>query len=285
MKAEVLEKSNGTIELVNDFAGVHGGDREITEAVMNGTLFMAWSADIAYAAALPEMGFVALPYLFPDMDAVRELYYNGWIGEKVKTIMAGYGLESLGWAYSDFRWMTTSKAPIDNPAVFENMKMRVPQNPMYIKFFEELGCQPTAMSITEVASALQQKVIDGQDNGPNITYAFGFHEFQPYMTRTNHAFSGASLFASSKVMETLTAEQQQIIRDAAAKYSELSVQYLLDDVAKFDQAMQDAGVTIIDTTPELDATFRAAAKTVWNDSEATKTFDQEAMARILAELQ
>lgn len=281
MKDEVYEKSNGSIELVLDFGGVHGGDREITEAVQNGTLGMAWAADIGYATVFPEIGYVNLPYLFPSQEDVDSTYYNGWIGESVKSTMEKKGMEILGFTDSDFRYLTNSKQPVQKPDDLKNLKIRTPQNPMYVKFFTEIGCQPTAMNITEVASALQQKAIDGQDNGPILTYTFGFYQFQPYLTRTNHAFAGAALFTSKATMDKLSPEQQSIIRELGAKYADVSLKMMREDVAVFEKEMADNGVQLLDSTPELDALFKEAAQKVWNDPEATKNFDQEVMKKLL----
>lgn len=283
MKEELLEKSNGTIELVLDFGGVLGGDREITEAVQNGTLGMAWAADIGYATVFPEIGYVNLPFLFPSQEDVDNTYYNGWIGEAVKKSLADKQMEILGFTDSDFRYLTNSKNPIQKPEDLKNLKIRTPQNPMYVKFFTEIGCQPTAMNITEVASALQQKAIDGQDNGPILTYTFGFYQFQPYITRTNHAFAGAALFTSKATMDKLTPDQQALIRELGAKYADVSLQMMREDVTKFEREMEDSGVEILDNTPELEKLFKEAAKKVWNDPEATKNFDPEVMKKLLAQ--
>lgn len=282
MKDEIFEKSNGSIELVLDFAGVHGGDREITEAVQNGTLGMAICADIGYSQVVSEIGYVNPPYLFPTLDDVDNTYYNGWIGEAVKASMQEKGLEVLGFTDSDFRYMTNSKHPIQKPEDLKNLKLRVPPNPMYVNFFTELGAQPTAMAIGEVASGLQQKAIDGQDNGPVITYTFGFQQFQPYMTRTNHAFAGAAFFTGKATMDQLSPAQQDLMREMAAKYADVSKQLIREDKEKYETEMA-ATTEILDNTPELDAAFKAAAKVVWNDTEVTKAFDQDVMKRLLSE--
>ncbi|WP_245156627.1 TRAP transporter substrate-binding protein [Clostridium aminobutyricum] len=284
MKDEIYEKSNGSIELVLDFAGVHGGDREITEAVQNGTLGMAICADIGFTQVVTDAGYVNLPYLFPTLEDVDKNYYNGWIGEAVKGSMEKKGLEVLGFTDSDFRYITNSKHPIQKPEDLKNLKLRVPPNPMYVKFFAELGAQPTAMSIGEVASALQQKAIDGQDNGPIITYTFGFQQFQPYLTRTNHAFAGAAFFTGKTTMDQLSPNQQKLMRELGEKYSAVATELIRQDTAKYEEEMA-ATTQILDNTPELDAAFKEAAKKVWNDTEITKAFDQEVMKKLLSQQQ
>jgi len=244
---------------------------------------MAVCADIGYAQVVTEIGYVNLPYLFPTLDDVDNTYYNGWIGEAVKASMQEKGLEVLGFTDSDFRYMTNSKRPIQKPEDLKNLKLRVPPNPMYVKFFEELGAQPTAMAIGEVASALQQKAIDGQDNGPVITYTFGFQQFQPYMTRTNHAFAGAAFFTGKATMDQLSENQQQLMRELTAKYAAVATELIRADKEQYEEEMA-ATTEILDNTPELDAAFKEAAKVVWNDPEVTNTFDQDVMKKLLSEM-
>ncbi|MGN0703249.1 MAG: TRAP transporter substrate-binding protein DctP, partial [Lentihominibacter sp.] len=103
-KAELEEKSDGQIELVLDFGGVHGTDKEMCEAISAGTLEMGIGSTVGIDAVVTEMGFVNLPYLMTSFDEVEELMYDGWMGEKAAELMANYDLTVLDWTDCDFRW-------------------------------------------------------------------------------------------------------------------------------------------------------------------------------------
>lgn len=282
MAKEIAEKSNGTMELVLDFNGVLGAGKEICEAVQNGSLAMGVDGDIAIAQVIRGIEWINLPYIFKDLNDVDTRYYNGWIGEAVKAGAREGGIEILSFTDSDFRWISNSKRPIQKPEDLKGLKLRVPPSLMFTKFFEELGTLPTAMGITEVASALQQKVIDGQDNGPIVTFNFGLNEFQPYMTKTNHSFAGAGWYIGTKTLEALTQEQQDILRTAAENAAVECTKMMREDAKTFEAGIAKT-TQILESTPELDAAFREAAAKVWANPEVTSAYPKEVIDRLLAE--
>ncbi len=280
---ELSEKSNGTLEMILAFAGAVGSDREITEAVMNGGLEMMYVADIGMGAVIPKIAYVNLPYLFKNRKEAEDIYLFGWMGEKVRQTLEEYNIVVVGDIMeNDFRWSSNSRNPIQKPEDFANLKMRVVENPMYVKFFEYIGCQPVGMSISEVAPALQQRVIDGQDNGPINTYTYGFYEFQPYMTRTNHAYAAIMFSINKDVLESMSESQRALFLDVSKKYSAICYEATKKAIEDKCAEMESKGMKILETTPELSDFMFEAAKKVWADPNVTRLYDQEVMARIVA---
>jgi tripartite ATP-independent transporter DctP family solute receptor len=283
-KAEVFEKSEGTIDIQLDLSGALGTDREVIEGVMNGSVAMMHMADISIGTVITELGYVNLPYLFPTREAAEKYYLYGWIGEAYKAKLAENDMLVLGQLLEgDFRWMTNSKHAIQTPDDLKNLKMRVVESPMYVKFFKTIGTNPVGMSVSEVASALQQGVIDGQDNGPLNTYFYGFYEFQKYLTKTNHAYAANMLVINKGTFEALSEAQQKVLTECADKYTALAYQYQLEAIGGFCDEMAAAGTELLDTTPELDSFLKKAAVEVWKDESITGAYDQEVMQRILKE--
>ena len=194
----VKERTNGTVIISAEFAGVHGGERQMTESVMRGDLDMEMTSDVGLAALFPDLGFTQLPFLFKDYDDVDARYLNGWMAEVIEERLAERGIIVLGWGENDYRALTNSKHPISKPEDMVGLKIRVPEIPMYIKWFEGMGTLPTPMAVTELPTALQQKTIDGQDNGAILTWSYGYYQFQPYMTKLQHIYSGTTLIISEK---------------------------------------------------------------------------------------
>lgn len=280
-KANVEEQSGGSMEVVLDFGGVHGTDKEMCEAISAGTLEMGIGSTVGIDAVVTELGFVNLPYLMTSFDEVEELMYNGWMGEKAAELMAKHDMTVLDWTDCDFRWMSNSKTPIKSVSDLKGMKMRTPEAPMYLKFFEELGTTPTSIPFTDLPSALQQKTVDGQDNGPILSYTSGLYQFQKYWTKTNHAYAAAAVYMNTGFLEGLTDDQQKIIKDCAVTYGEKVQELARTDLEDYTQKMEDEGCQIIDPTPELEKAMRSAAEKVWQDESCTSTFDQDAVDRIL----
>lgn len=278
---EIEEKTNGQIKPILEFGGVHGGERETVEATMRGDLDMVWTADMAIAAVIPELGFVNLPYLFANYDEADSLYRKGWIGEHFADVCEQNNIIVLGIGENDFRGLTNSKHPVKSAADLKGLKIRTPETPMFLAFFKALGTLPTPMAITELATGLQQKAVDGQDNGPIITYSFGLDAFNKYVTKTNHMYSAMQVIINKDLFNSLTPEQQQIMKEVTEKYVDVQVEYNRGDVDLFFADMEKrSGCEIIDRTPELEAAFKEAAIATWNNEEVTKVYGDDIMKRL-----
>lgn len=282
-KDEVESKTQGQVKVQIEMGGVHGGERKMVSEVMRGMLDMVWTSDIGLGAVFPALGFVNLPYLFDGYDDVDKRYLNGWMGELLEQETAKKGIMILSHGENDFRGLTNSKKQIESGSDFQGMKLRVPEVPIYISFYRNLGALPTPMAITEVPTALQQGTVDGQDNGAIITYDFGLHQFQKYMTKTNQIYSGAPLLINKKRFDRLTAEQREIVSTAAENAAKLQVKLNRDKVNEYYKRISDSGVSVADASPQLVADMKAAARKVWEAPETVKVFGKDVIARIIKE--
>lgn len=282
-KNAVEEKTNGSVEIQVDFGGVWGSDKEHAEAVQNGSLDMYIGSTVGADAVVNEIGFVNLPYLINSYEQVDSLIYNGWVGETIAKDMEAAGFKLLGMTDCDFRWISNSKKEINSAADLKGLKMRVPESPMFLKFFEELGSIPTSMAFTELPSALQQGTVDGQDNGPVLSVTNGLNQFNRYWVKSNHSFAAAVVVVNKAKWDSLDAEQQEAIRSAAIKYCDDVKVLIREDVEEMTQQIIDEGGIVIEPSEQLQNDMMAAAKKVWADDGCTGTFDQEAIRRIREE--
>ncbi|MBI5579562.1 MAG: TRAP transporter substrate-binding protein [Deltaproteobacteria bacterium] len=281
--AEVEKASGGTIKVQIEMGGVHGGERQMVTEAMRGVLDMVWTSDIGVAAVIPSVGFVNLPYLFKDYKDVDARYINGWMGKQIEADCLKKGLMVLTHGENDFRAVTNSKRPIKSGEDFKGLKLRVPEVPIYIAFYKGLGALPTPMAITEVPTALQQKTVDGQDNGAIITYDFGFHQFQKYMTRANQIYSGSQLLISKKKFDSLSDKQKQIVLTAAKNAGVAQVKMNREMVEGYYKEMAATGVEVIEVTDVLSKDMAVVAEKVWKDPETVKAFGQATIDKIVAE--
>lgn len=280
---EVEEKSGGTIDIEYLGGGVLGGERQMVEAIQRGDLDMTWTSDIGLAAVYPELGFVNLPYLFPTYDDVDKVYRNGWIADYLKDFLSKKGIVLLGIGENDYRGLTNSKRPITKGADLKGLKMRVPETPMYVDFYQSLGVLCTPMAITEVTTALQQKTVDGQDNGAIMTYDYGLYEFQKYGTKANQIYSGMEMVMGQKTWDKLTAEQQKIIAEASKTAADAQTKLQRENSAKQWEEMKSKGMEVIEITDQLAADFKAVADRMYKDPKYAELYGKEVMDRINAE--
>lgn len=274
----VKEQSGGTINISLDLSGALGSDREIIEGVMNGSIEMMHMSDGSCATVIPETGFVALPFLFPTREAAEKNYFNGELGTIYRQIMEKNNIVILGdLIEGDPRWISNSVREIQKPEDLKGLKIRVMDNPMWISYFTKIGCNPVAMSVSEVASALQQGVIDGQDNGPLNTYFYGFYDFQKYMTKTNHGYAANYICINKDVFNSLSESQQQALTSCADTYSRQAYEVQSSKVDELCEEMEAKGMHTVDSTPELEAFLKSAAQEIWQDEGITGGYNKDAM--------
>ena len=219
--AEIVEqKSNGRVKVQVYTAGQLGNDREMTEAVQAGTLEMAVVSTMAMSAFEPSIQLFDLPYLFPDYKTAYRIL-DGPIGEKVASKLIPKGLRGLAYWENDFRCMSNSVRPITRVADLKGLKMRVPETPILMDWIRRVGADPTPMAFTELYNALQQEVVDGQDNGIHLSFSARYYEVQKYYTLTNHIYAPALMLYSELKWRQLPADLQKIIQDAAIETRDL----------------------------------------------------------------
>jgi TRAP-type transport system periplasmic protein len=211
---EVGAKTGGRVTVRLHGGAALGGDREVVEGVQLGTADMTVVSSSVVANFVPELKVFDIPFLFRDFDHA-EAVLTGPIGQAVLDKMPNNGLVGLAFGGMGFRQLTNTSRPVKTPADVKGMKVRTQQNDMHIEVWRALGVLPTPMAIPEVYTALQQGVVDGQENpiGAIINNRFG--EVQKYISLTDHAFTPLVLLISPSAYEALKDEDKKIISEAA----------------------------------------------------------------------
>ena len=169
----------------------------------------------------------------------------------------------VGWAYSGFRVLTNSKKPVKTLADLQGLVIRVPKNEIMIATYQAWGVNPTPMSWAETFTALQQRVVDGQDN-PYITVsAMKFNEVQKYITNIRYIFSLEPLIISEQVFQAQKPDVQKAILEAGQAASEHSYKYLLETEAKIRAELTAKGMEISDPANGEKEWIEKATTTVW----------------------
>jgi TRAP-type transport system periplasmic protein len=211
----VNEKSKGEIEVQVFPLGQLGGERSMTEQVQAGTLHMTAVTAGVLANFVPEMGIIELPFIYPSRDAAYRTLDDKEVKERFARFCDAKGFVFIGYTENEFRDMTNSKRPIKRPDDLKGLKIRVVESPVFIDTFKALGANPTPLPFPEIYNALQQKVIDGQDNPLYTSILMKFTEVNKFATVTNHILTECPVVVNKKFWASLTPDQQRIFHEAA----------------------------------------------------------------------
>jgi tripartite ATP-independent transporter DctP family solute receptor len=210
----VEEKSGGKMKVKVFPGGVLGSDPQLLSAVQGGTLDFAAMNSGILQGQIKEFAIVDFPFLFNDANEVDAIL-DGAVGKELDAKLPEKGLINLAYFDLGFRNMTNSKRAIKTADDIVGLKLRVIQSPIYIDTFNALGANSVPMPFTEVYTALEQKMIDGQENPFTVIQANKFAEVQKYLGVTRHMYNPQSMLMSKKKWESLNKEEQAIIPAAA----------------------------------------------------------------------
>jgi tripartite ATP-independent transporter DctP family solute receptor len=211
----VTEKTNGEIEVQVFPLGQLGGERSMTEQVQGGTLQMTSVTAGVLANFVTEIGIIELPFVYPNRDVAYKVLDDKDVRERFAKYCDAKGFVFIGYTENEFRDMTNSKRPIKKPEDLKGLKIRVVEAPMMIDTFRTLGANPTPLPFPEIYNALQQKVIDGQDNPIYTSILMKFTEVNKFATITNHILTECPTVVNKAFWNSLTPAQQKIFREAA----------------------------------------------------------------------
>ncbi len=219
---EVLEElSGGEMTLLQHPAAALGGEREMIEAVQIGTLDMVITSTGPLPNFVPETQVLDLPFLFRDYDHARGVL-DGEIGQELLATIDDAGFKALAWTENGFRHITNSQRPVHTPDDLVGMKIRTMENPIHLRAFEAMGAAPTPMSFAELFTALQQGVVDAQENPIVVISVSNFAEVQSHLSLTGHLYSPAIIMMSDALWSGLSEEEQGWVMEAAAASVEVT---------------------------------------------------------------
>lgn len=279
-KEIIEEKSGGTIQIEIFPNAQLGSEKDATEGVINGTIDMAVvAADSSPANIVPELNVFGIPYIFKDREHVYSVL-DGEIGKSILAKVDEKGMKGLGFWEIGFRNVTTNNKAIVNPEDMNGLKIRVQPSPVWQAHMKALGANPTPVDFNELYSALEQGVVDGQENPIATIMSMKFYEVQKNIALTEHTYSPAIVLMSNKVYDSLTDEQkawlEEAVQEAAdaqrqqlaeaeeasiAKLKEMGINFTEPNREAFAEATKDVANAIADKVPqELVEQIRAAAQ-------------------------
>jgi tripartite ATP-independent transporter DctP family solute receptor len=195
------------------------------------------------ANVVPVSSISSIAFAFPDFAGVWAAV-DGDLGAHIRQQIGSIGLVAFDKMWDNgFRQITTSNKPINTPDDLKGLKLRVPVSPLFTSMFRALGTSPTAINFVEVYTALQTKIVDGQENPLALIEAAKFYEVQKYCSLTGHMWEGFWMVANRKTWEQLP----QDLRDTTARLLNEGAVKQREDMAKLNTTLEaqlkDKGLT------------------------------------------
>ncbi|WP_232302671.1 DctP family TRAP transporter solute-binding subunit [Elstera litoralis] len=204
----VKEKTGGKITVSQFPGGQLGGDLQTVSALQGGTIDMTVLNAGLLVGLDKRFAVLDFPFLFAEPKEADAIV-DGPIGTKLHAGLAEKGLVGLGYWELGFRNVTNSKLPITKIEDFKGLKLRVLQSPLFIDLFNTLGANSVPMPFPELYAALEQKVVDGQENPMTTILGGKFNEVQKYVSETRHIYNAQSVLISKKDLGRLVGGRKE----------------------------------------------------------------------------
>ncbi|MEH7248352.1 TRAP transporter substrate-binding protein [Neobacillus niacini] len=217
-KPLVEEKSGGSLKVEIYENNKLGGEKDFYTAVRNGTVEMGLPGMIMQAD-VPKMGAIEWPFLLRDFKHAKAVL-DGPVGKELTDeLESTHGVHPLVWSANGFRMVSSSKK-VASMEDFKGLRLRMPNTPVFVNLGQLLGANVSPMPLSEVFTALEGKVVDGQDNPIGVVKSSGFYEVQDYILESRHGFTPNVLIINQNFWKKLSDNQRKAIEEAAKEYSD-----------------------------------------------------------------
>ncbi len=259
-EACVEGKTSGSIDVQIFPASQLGGGSEIMEGLQLGTIQMAAIHDGPISAVYKPFSVLAMPYLFDD-QAMAWSVMDGEFGDALaEDMLAKTGIRSFGVADNGVRNFTNNVKPVAEPADMAGLKMRVMTAPVWVTLVESLGASATPVPWPELPGALQQGVVDGQENGVTNIVNASLYQHQKYVSLDGHVFSWHAYLMSDMFYESLTDDEKKAVEQCVEISKTIHRGMTAAQDANATAILSEKGMEVVPVSPEQKALFREAAQ-------------------------
>lgn len=262
--AELLERAtDGEITTRLFVNGQLGSEQATVVDVSLGTLDLAVVGSNNLSAFSPSLSILSLPYIFENLEQTVRFVNSSFADELVEQTRRDANVRILAWAYSGFRMLTNSKGPITALDNLKGLVVRVPKNEIMINTYRAWGINPTPLAWSETFTALQQRVVDGQDSPYIAIYSMKFGEIQPYLTEIHYMFQLEPLIIAEELFQKQSPEQQALLISLGEQASAYSLNWLRSREATIKADIVATYGIRIDTLSDEREWAETARSTVW----------------------
>ena len=271
------EKLDGKAKVVVFASSQLGGDKELLQKLKLGTVDLALPSTVMSSES-DLYGIFEMPYLVKDrkhMQAIEKAIVWPTLAPEAEK----KGLKILAVWENGFRHITNNRRPIKVPGNLEGIKLRVPEGKWRVKMFQAYGANPSPMKSSEVFTALQNGVMDGQENPFSQIVSSKFQEVQKYLSLTGHVYTPAYITAGSKKWATLPADVRKVLEDTAKATQAYVYSTAEKDETELLGKIKAAGVQVNEADKQA---FVAASKNIYDEFSKEVPGSKELIAKALA---
>ncbi|HWO97355.1 MAG TPA: TRAP transporter substrate-binding protein [Bacillus sp. (in: firmicutes)] len=243
------EKSGGKMKVQNFFDATLGDDQKMTEALKGGMQEITVPSTSPLVGIVKEFGIYDFPFVFNSEEEAYAVL-DGAVGKKLLDKLPEHNLVGLGYWENGFRNLTNSKHPVETAADFKGLKIRTMQNEVHLDAFSKLGANPSPMAFSEVFTALETGTVDGQENPLATIQTQKYNEVQDYLSLTKHVYTPFVFLVSKKFWDSLSEEEQKIMREAALEAGEYQRELNKRENEKALKNLKEEGMKINEVKPE-----------------------------------
>ncbi|MEY2688250.1 MAG: hypothetical protein RL375_2448 [Pseudomonadota bacterium] len=219
--AEVVKaKSGGRIEVAVSPSAQLGDDAAMVTALRTGAIDISANSQGAVATVVPEYAAFGMPFLFSGLPQAWKLL-DGPLGQELAAKSAEKGLVVLGYWDNGIRHMSNSKKAINKPEDLKGMKMRTPPDAVTVDIMQSLGAEAQQIKFAELYVALQQGVVDGQENPLMNIHASKLYEVNKFISLTGHKYEMTPLLMSKRSWDKLSDADKKALQEAATEATAL----------------------------------------------------------------
>jgi tripartite ATP-independent transporter DctP family solute receptor len=271
----VGDKSGGKIEVQTFGSSQLGKDKELLQKLKLGQVDFALPSSVMSSVS-DVFGVFEMPYIIQDRDHMRRV--QGAMMDKFQGAANDNGYHIVGLAENGFRHITNNIRPINKPEDLQGIKLRTPNGAWRVKMFQQYGANPTPMSFSDVFTALQTGVIDGQENPYAQIASAKFQEVQKYLSITGHVYTPAYVLTSSKTFAKQSPEVQAMLTDCASDTQTFTYEKAAQLETDLLTVIKDAGVEVNEADK---AAFIEASKPIYEGFAAEVDGGQELIDTVM----
>ncbi|PVB62426.1 TRAP transporter substrate-binding protein [Labrenzia sp. 011] len=257
---ELSEKTDGELTAKIFHSGVLGSQPDAIEQTRLGVIDFGVFSLGPMGQVVPEANVVSLPFIFKSVPQMYELM-DGEAGAALSKGLEAKGIIALGYYDAGARSFYTSVKPIEEPKDVAGMKIRVMNNDLFVGMVDSLGGNATPMAFAEVYQAIKTGVVDGAENNPPSYESTNHFEVAKYYSLTQHLIIPECLCMSKKTFDSLTPEQQEIVKVAGRNSTELQRKLWQEREAASMAKVEEGGVAVNSVADK--AAFQAAMAPVY----------------------
>jgi tripartite ATP-independent transporter DctP family solute receptor len=237
-----------------------GKDKELLQKLKLGTVDFALPSTVM-STVTDEFGLFEMPYLVKDRSHMnrieKEIFWS-----KLAPAAEAKGYKIIAVWENGFRHITNNLRPVNTPEDLEGIKLRTPKGAWRVKMFKSYGANPTPMSFSEVFTALQTGVIDGQENPFAQIYSAKFQEVQKYLSLTGHVYTPAYVAVGKKKWESLPEDVRAALETTAVETQAFVYETAMAMETDLLQKLKDGGIQVNQADK---AAFIGASKGIYDE--------------------